>query len=241
MGSSKTSTDLGRLESLLGFRFRDPSLFQTALTHRSFCNEHDLPASVSYERLEFLGDAVLELTVSEELYRVFPDFPEGRLTTIRSSLVRGPTLAGVARRMDLGGMLLVGKGVEISGGRQQESILAAAFEALVAAVYLDQGSDVAKEFLLRMMAGEFAEYAGAGPNGRSPDNPKGRLQEHVQGLGLQTPDYHLVGSEGPDHGPVFTVEVVLNGEVIGTGRGGRKSEAEVEAARHALAALEAVG
>ena len=238
MGSSRTSTDLGRLESLLGFRFRDPSLFQTALTHRSFCNEHDLPASVSYERLEFLGDAVLELTVSEELYRAFPDFPEGRLTTIRSSLVRGPTIAGVARRMDLGGMLLVGKGVEISGGRHQESILAAAFEALVAAVYLDQGSEATRGFLLRMMSGEFAD---AGPNGASRDNPKGRLQEHVQGLGLPTPDYHLVGSEGPDHGPVFTVEVVLNGEVIGTGRGGRKSEAEVEAARRALAALEAGG
>ena len=112
---------------------------------------------------------------------------------------------------------------------------------MAAAVYLDQGSDVAKEFLLRMMAGEFAEYAGAGPNGRSPDKPPRAASKTRSRLGLQTPNYHLVGSEGPDHGPVFTVEVVLNGEVIGTGRGGRKSEAEVEAARHALAALEAVG
>jgi ribonuclease-3 len=188
----------------------------------------------SYERLEFLGDAVLELTVSEELYRRLPDFQEGRLTKTRSSLVRGETLAKVARSLDLGSMLLVGKGVDTTGGRQQESVLAAAFEAVVAAVYLDQGLDRAREFVLGVMATHFAEAAREGP---PPENPKSLLQEHLQSQGIQTPKYRLAGSEGPDHGPVFTVEVLVDDEVIGIGRGGKKSEAEVQAARAALEQL----
>ena len=238
MGSSKTSPATGRLESLLGFRFRDPSLFQKALTHRSYCNEMGLSATQSYERLEFLGDAVLEMTVSEELYRRFPEDSEGRLTKTRSNLVRGSTLARVSRGLGLGSMMSVGRGVENSGGHSQESVLAAVFEAVVAAVYLDQGPEAAREFVLRTMSGVLSELDRAGT---FQENPKTRLQEFLQGRGAPTPTYRLVNSEGPDHDPMFTVEVLVDGSVAGAGRGGRKSDAEGEAARVALQRLEAAG
>ena len=237
MGLSRVPNNIGaigQLELLLGFRFRDPSIFQRAITHRSFCNEQGLEDTESYERMEFLGDAVLELTVSEELYRRFPDFLEGRLTKTRSALVNGEALAKVADSLGLGPLLLVGNGVDSTGGRQQESVLAAAFEAMVAAVYLDQGLDRAREFVLRVMADHFDE---AVREGTPPENPKSRLQEHLQSQGIQTPKYRLAGSKGPDHGPVFTVEVLVDGEVIGIGRGGKKSEAEAQAARAALEEL----
>ncbi|MEE8465117.1 MAG: ribonuclease III domain-containing protein, partial [Dehalococcoidia bacterium] len=133
---------------MLGFSFKDPSLLRLALVHRSYCNENGLDPSDSYERLEFLGDAVLELAISTELYRRLPDADEGDLTKTRSTLVRRETLAQVARRIDLGNHLFVGKGVDTSNGRQQESILAAAFEALVAAVYIDQGSEFTRQFII---------------------------------------------------------------------------------------------
>jgi ribonuclease-3 len=238
MGLSRVPNNAGavsQLELLLGFRFRDPSLFQRALTHRSFCNEKDLADNESYERMEFLGDAVLGLVVSEELYRRFPDFLEGRLTKARSALVKGETLAKFAGSLGLGPLLLVGRGVDSTGGREQESVLAAALEALVAAVYLDQGLDRARDFILGVMSDHFGEAA---REGIPPENPKSRLQEHLQSQGLQTPKYRLVGSEGPDHGPVFTVEVLVDDEVIGEGQGGKKSEAEVQAARAALEFLQ---
>ena len=194
-----------------------------------------MDATESYERLEFLGDAVLELAVSEELHRRFPNFLEGRLTKTRSALVRGETLAKIARSLDLGPLLLVGRGVDSTGGREQESVLAAALEALVAAVYLDQGIDRARSFVLDVMSDHLAEAASAG---RPAESPKSRLQEHLQARGMPTPKYQLVGSEGPDHGPVFTVEVLVADAVLGEGRGGKKSEAEGEAARAALERLE---
>lgn len=235
MGLSRRPSPIGHLESLLGFRFRDPSLFQRALTHSSFCNEQGLESTESYERLEFLGDAVLELAVSEELHSRFPDFLEGHLTKTRSALVCGETLATIARSLDLGPLLLVGKGVDATGGRENESVLAAALEALVAAVYLDQGINQARSFVLEAMSDHLAAAVSVGP---PADNPKSRLQEHLQARGLSPPEYRMVGSEGPDHGPVFTVEVLVDGQVFGTGRGGKKSQAEREAAREALELLE---
>ena len=216
---------------MLGFPIRDPSVFRRALVHRSFCNEHGLDATESYERLEFLGDAVLELTVSGELYRRLPEASEGRLTKTRSTLVRGETLARVARGLDLGDLLLVGRGVEVSGGRNQDSVLAAAFEALVAAVYLDRGMEQARSFVLRVMSGELASALDWRP---PQENPKSRLQETVQGRGMPTPKYRTIASEGPDHEPLFTVEVLVDGEVVGSGQGSKKAEAEREAARSAL-------
>jgi len=239
MGSSRhqpalNSASTKALESTLGFSFKDPSLLRQALVHLSYCNENGLEAGASYERLEFLGDAVLELAVSTELYRRFPDADEGELTKTRSSLVRRETLAKIARRIDLGSYLFVGKGVESSNGREQDSVLAAAFEALIAAVYIDQGNEFTRQLVLRLMDSELAQADEAsGP----PENPKSLLQELVQGQGMGPPTYNLVSSEGPDHGPVFTIDVLVNGQVVGTGSGSKKSEAEGAAARAAFAAL----
>ena len=219
---------------MLGFSFKDPSLLRLALVHSSYCNENGLDPAESYERLEFLGDAVLELAVSTELYRRFPNADEGQLTKTRSSLVRRETLAQIARRIDLGSYLFVGRGVETSNGRQKDSVLAAAFEALVAAVYIDQGNEFTRQFILGLIDVELTQAELAG---RPPENPKSLLQETVQGRGLAPPTYRLVSSEGPDHGPVFTMEVLVDGQVVGTGAGGKKSEAEGAAARAALAAV----
>ena len=236
MGSFKTSNSHDSdPASLLGFRFRDPSLFRRALVHRSYCNEHGLDATESYERLEFLGDAVLELTVSAHLYRQFPDSDEGQLTKARSWLVRGEALAQVARRWRLGERLLVGRGVEASGGRDQDSVLAAAVEAVIAAVYLDQGMEAARQFISVNMIDELASMS---LSGLPPENPKSRLQERLQGQGKPAPTYRLAHREGPDHNPVFTIEVLVGDEVIGKGRGGKKSDAERAAAGDALAALD---
>jgi ribonuclease-3 len=222
------------LESVLGFSFKNPSLLRLALVHRSYCNENGLDPIESYERLEFLGDAVLELAVSTELYHRFPDADEGELTKTRSSLVRRETLALIARRIDLGNFLLVGKGVESSDGRQQDSVLAAAFEALIAAVYLDQGNEFTRQLIISLFDIELTQ---AERSGGPPENPKSKLQEIVQARGQNPPKYLLVSSEGPDHGPVFTVEVMVDGQVVGAGTGGKKSDAEGAAAQAALAVL----
>ena len=222
------------LEHTLGFSFKDPSLLHQALMHLSYCNENGLDQSESYERLEFLGDAVLELAVSTELYLRFPNADEGELTKTRSSIVRRETLAQISRRIDLGSYLFVGKGIESSSDRQLESVLSAAFEALVAAVYIDQGNEFTRALILRLIEPELTQAEQMeGP----PENPKSKLQELIQGQGLKPPTYELVSSEGPDHGPVFTVNVLVNGQIVGTGAGGKKSEAEGAAARSALAAL----
>ena len=243
MGSSRLPLNpapqaLGRdAQLVLGFQFRDPSLFQLALTHRSYCNEHGLDAAHSYERLEFLGDAVLQLITSDHLYRRFPDADEGRLTKDRVSLVRREALAGAASRLRLGEYLRVGRGVEASGDRNQDKVLADVFEAVVAAVYLDQGLEAARRFVKRHLAQELAEIALSGP---PLDNPKSRLQELLQEQGRPTPSYRVAGRKGPDHDPVFTVEAVIGGEVIGAGRGRKKSDAERAAASDALQSLQQV-
>ena len=215
----------------LGFQFRDPSLFRRALVHRSYCNENGMDASESYERLEFLGDAVLELVVSDNLYGRFPDADEGQLTKSRSSLVRGKVLANVARRLELGHLLMVGHGVESSDGRDQDSVLAAALEAVIAAIYLDQGLEAARRFINLHLAPELADIS---QRGAPPENPKSRLQELLQGQGFPTPSYRLADRQGPDHNPVFSVEAVVGDRVIGRGRGGKKQDAERAAAEAAL-------
>ena len=240
MGSSRLPLNPARFatggdaQSVLGFPFRDPSLFQRALTHRSFCNEQGLDATESYERLEFLGDSVLELIVSTHLYQQLPDDDEGGLTKARVSLVRREALAHVARRLRLGKFIRVGQGVETSGDRNQDKVLADVFEAVVAAVYLDQGFDAARDFVGRHMAPELEEVAHMGP---PAENPKSRLQELLQGQGRPTPSYRQTGRKGPDHGPVFTFEVVVGDKVIGAGKGGSKADAEKAAAQDALRRL----
>ena len=224
----------GRLEADLGLKFKDRRLLEQALVHGSYANEQGWPLSSSYERLEYLGDAVLDLVVSDELYRRRPDLSEGELTKGRAALVRGKTLAQVAERCLLGGYLKLGKGEDANGGRRRESTLAAVFEAVTAAVYLDRGYTEARQFVLKTMTPELEEFVG----GAVPrENAKSSLQELVQGLGKSAPSYRLLSSEGPDHGPVFTVEVVVEEEVLGVGQGGSKAGAERTAAENALARL----
>lgn len=223
-----------QLEAILGLRFSNRQLLEQALVHRSYVNEQGWSSSTSYERMEYLGDAVLELAVSDELYRRCPNFTEGELTKGRSALVRGETLAQVAIRSGLSDYVMLGKGEEAAGGRHRDSILAAAFEALIAAVYLDQGYGGVQQFILKTMSQEFEEFfCGNLPQ----DNPKSSLQEYVQGQGMSAPQYRLVSSQGPDHGPVFTVEVMVGSQVLGIGQGASKAGAEKRAAEDALCRL----
>jgi ribonuclease-3 len=223
-----------RLERIIGLRFWNQGLLQQALVHRSFLNEQGGSPLGSYERMEFLGDAVLELAISTELYRRLPYLTEGELTKGRAALVCRESLSQVAQRLHLGEFLLLGRGEEATGGRQRDSNLAACFEALVAAVYLDQGYDEARRFILQVMERELEEFC---HQGAPPENPKSRLQEYFQGVGRPSPRYRVVSSQGPDHRPVFTVEVMVEEQVVGIGQGGKKADAERAAAQDALARL----
>ena len=190
----------------------------------------------SYERMEFLGDAVLELVISQELYQRLPQLSEGELTKGRAVLVCGESLARVAESLSLGDFILLGKGEEASGGRHRESILAATCEAVVAALCLDQGLEAARKFILNIMAEKLDEFC---RGETTPENPKSRLQEYFQSRGSPSPRYQVVDMEGPDHNPVFTIEVLVDQDVMGTGRGGKKSDAERAAAQDALVRLAA--
>jgi ribonuclease-3 len=223
------------LQTVLGVRFKDPQLLRQALVHRSFLNEAGGSSMESYERLEFLGDSVLGLGISTELYARLPHLPEGDLTKRRANLVCRESLADIARRLTLGEFLLLGRGEEATGGRQRDTILAAVFEAVVAAVYLDRDYAAARRFILRVMQQELEELS---QEGEAPlDNPKSRLQELMQGQGRPAPRYRLVVAEGPDHSPTFTVQALVGEEVIGQGQAGKKSDAERAAARDALGKL----
>lgn len=219
------------LESNLGLTFKDQGLLKQALVHRSYLNEHGGSPLDSYERMEFLGDAVLELIVSTELYHKLPGITEGELTKGRSFVVCRPSLARAARRLSMGKHLSLGKGELESGGQDKESILEEAFESVVAAIYLDQGYEAARGFALRALGPEIEDI---GRRRGRIENPKSRLQEMVQGMGLSTPHYRLVSTEGPDHQPVFTVEVLVDERVLGLGKGSKKTDAERAAAEVAL-------
>jgi ribonuclease-3 len=219
------------LEERIGYRFRDTERLLEAVTHKSFSNEQPLePHPPFNERLEFLGDAVLELVVSDYLFRNYPLLPEGRLTRIRAELVNEHSLAALARRLDLGRWLLLGKGEELSGGRDKESLLADFAEALIGAVFADGGMEKATELVLGMLGEAIPETAAR----QEGVDFKTRLQEYVQAQGGDAPEYLLTGVEGPDHRKVFTCEVHCAGVVRGMGQGRTKKKAEQEAARQAL-------
>ena len=221
-------------EKRLGHRFRRPELLERALTHRSHAHEQDLDGH--YERLEFLGDAVLGLVVADELFRRFPELPEGELSKLKSHLVSRPVLARQARRLELGGELRLGVGEERSGGRTKASLLADAFEAVLGAVYLDAGLDAASDLILPLLdAGLDGDADGDG----RPVDPKTRLQEAVQARGWPLPQYRVVDTTGPDHARRYVVQCRLRGEVAGTGEGRSKKGAQQEAAAAALRSLAA--
>ncbi|HJM90251.1 MAG TPA: ribonuclease III [Dehalococcoidia bacterium] len=220
------------LQERICIQFRDEALLRTAITHPSYSNEHPDEDGRDNERLEFLGDAALGLVVAEALYQSFPDEEEGHLTEWRSQLVRGTTLARLAGEIDLGSALLLGAGEEATGGRERSRNLERVYEALVGAILLDQGLEVARDFIHRTMADEFdAVHADS-----AVINPKGALQQLAQGLHGR-PDYVLIEERGPEHQPEFTVEVQIGGEMLGQGAGASKQLAEKRAARQALEIL----
>ena len=221
------------LEEKLGYQFRDCRLLENALTHSSFANEHHMGAVGSNERLEFLGDSVLGMVVADDLFHRYSRLPEGDLTRLRAQLVCEASLARVARELELGSYLRLGKGEEGCGGRERPSIIADAVEAVLAAVYLDSGSIREPRRIIRKFILEHMEEA----REASRDH-KTHLQELVQRHSGQVLSYHLIGQSGPDHNKSFEMEVRLNGETVGTGTGRSKKEAEQMAARAAIAKLE---
>ena len=225
--------DLAVLQQILGVSFKDPSLLEQALIHSSYVNENPGLALTSNERLEFLGDAILGSVIAEKLYQDLPSFTEGELTKLRATLVRRDTLARVARAIGLGDYLYLGKGEESSGGRHKLVNLAGALEAVIAAIYLDQGLATAKNFILRLFSKELQKVVSQG----AEVNYKSQLQELVQAKGQQTPAYYVIEAKGPDHDRRFTVEVRVGDTVLGRGSGRSKKEAETEAARSALERL----
>ncbi len=225
---------LVELEENLGFTFDDKSLLQRSLTHRSYLNEHPDSAFEDNERLEFLGDAVLDFVTGEYLYHRFPEMAEGPLTSLRSVLVRRETLARFAEQIRLGDYLLLGHGEAASGGRRRPATLCAAFEAFVGALYLDQGIEAVKELIGPLIDPEVARTV----KERSDKDSKSRLQELAQGRLRHTPRYTTVLESGPDHAKKFTVEVSIGGTVYGKGIGRSKQQAAQGAAEDALEQLQ---
>jgi ribonuclease III len=222
------------LERALGVRFRDRFLREAALTHRSYAFERGL--TETNERLEFLGDAVLGVVVTDLAYRRFPDLPEGELAKLRAATVNMITLADVARDLGVGEAVLLGKGEEQSGGREKTSILADAMEAVLGAVYLDRGLDVARQMIERVFWPRMEAYA----RGEGDRDYKTGLQE-LAAQDLDAVPQYRVSEEGPDHAKEFTATVFLDGQVYGSGSGRSKKEAEQRAARVAYARLMAEG
>ncbi len=214
-------------EEKIGYEFKDKTYIQTALTHSSFANEHK---EFNYnERLEFLGDSVLGLVVSDYLFRARNDLPEGKLTRLRANVVCEESLSAVARKINLGDHLFLGKGEKVSGGSDRDSILADATEAVIAAIYLDGGFDQAKDFILSNLRDTIAKNI----DGNIFRDYKTILQEIIQGNNGKI-SYKLVGESGPDHNKEFEMQVKCGQETIGIGKGKNKKEAEKEAARDAL-------
>lgn len=220
------------LEEKIGYTFRDRTLLENALTHSSYANEHRDKGMPSNERLEFLGDSILGLVVADHLYRNRPDLPEGDLTRIRAALVCEGSLVEVAKSLDLGSYLKLGRGEESGGGRKRPSIQADAVEAMLAAVYLDGGIGQARKLIHNLILNQEREKIA---NGR---DFKTALQELVQRESGQVLSYRLVGESGPDHAKCFSMEVLLNGQPIGAGEGRSKKEAEQAAAKAAVGKLE---
>lgn len=223
---------MNELEQKLQYTFRDKTLLENALRHSSFANESRDRSVTSNERLEFLGDSVLGFVTAKYLYKHFPQLPEGRMTKLRAELVCENALHKVAKELELGKHIRLGKGEELSGGRTRPSILADAVEATIAAMFLDGGMEVAEKFILSRVLSDLDR----GLPVSNSDN-KTCLQELIQQKSGQSLSYQVTGESGPDHCKQFTVSVSLNGEVVGSGVGRTKKEAEQAAAGDALGKL----
>lgn len=217
-----------QLQEKIGYVFRDKSLLETALTHSSYANESKEGTVSSNERLEFLGDSILGMTVAKLIFMMYPTMPEGKMTKLRAELVCEKSLSAVAADLELGRCLQLGRGEEKSGGRVRPSILADAVEALLAAVYLDGSPEEAEKLVNALLMAQVESLK------TGNTDYKTALQEIVQVKSGQTLSYHIIGEHGPDHLKSFSVEVNINGKTIGTGTGATKKEAEQNAARNAL-------
>jgi ribonuclease-3 len=234
MDERNIEEDLVALERILGFVFRDKSHLLTAITHRSYLNEHRDAKQEHNERMEFLGDAVLELVVTDFLFHKYKEKPEGDLTAIRSALVNTNSLADASTKLGVNDYLLMSKGEAKDTGRARQYILANAFEAFIGALYLDQGYGVAQKFVEEQLFAKTEMIV----EKKLWQDAKSRLQELAQEHGGVTPTYATLGQTGPDHDRVFTVGVFFGNEKVGEGKGRAKQEAEQEAAQKAIESLE---
>jgi ribonuclease III len=217
----------------LQIKFKNPKLLDLALTHRSFVHEQKLPLDQSNERLEFLGDAVLGICIAEMLVHSFPDEAEGALSKRRAALVNQKQLAKIAESMELGAALHIGKGEEKTGGRQKKSLLCDAFEAVIGAIYMDQGMEVTKKQVHRY----FSTLIPESKKVETSEDYKTRLQEFFQGTFRKSPKYIILSESGPDHSKTFEVKIELDGKPLATGKGSSKRAAEQEAAKAAFKLL----
>ena len=230
-GKENVVTDIKTFQKEIGYQFQNEHLLVQALTHSSYANEKHMKKLSDNERLEFLGDAVLEIISSDFLYKNYPQKPEGELTKLRASIVCEPTLALCTEAIHLGDYLYLGNGEDLTGGRKRKSILSDALEAVIGAIYLDGGFANAKEFIHRFILKDLE-------NKKLFFDSKTILQERVQAHHDKVLHYELVGEEGPDHQKLFVVEARLGEKVIGRGKGRTKKAAEQEAAYHALTGRE---
>lgn len=222
--------DLTKLEKSLGVKFKNPELLITALTHRSFLNEHHDTYLHNNERLEFLGDAVLELITTEYLFKTYPDRSEGELTSFRSALVKTSSLSETSLSLGIGEFIQMSKGEEVTGGRNRPYILANTFESILGAIYLDQGYQASTNFVTTKLLPKISKII----EDRLDIDPKSKLQEISQEVLNFTPVYELLASSGPDHNKDFLMAVKISNRVFGEGRGKSKQDAEQNAAQKAL-------
>ena len=217
----------GKLSERIGYRFKNADLAVEALTHSSYAYERKINKIACNERLEFLGDAVLEQISSDYIFHRYPDMPEGKMSRLRAALVCEEALSACAERIGLGELLLLGKGEDAGGGRKKASVTSDAYEAVIGAMYLDGGLGAAKTFVEREVLSGIEEKLGG-------SDPKSALQEKVQGLNLGKIEYRVIAQSGPEHDKTFQVEVLVDGKVMGSGCGHNKKNAEKAAAGEAL-------
>ena len=228
--------NMDKLEEILDINFKNKNLLRRAVTHKSFPNENPKLDLKNNERMEFLGDAVLDLSMSSYLFKKFPDYPEGKLAKMKAILVSAPILSEIAKKININKFLLLGKGEEMTGGRERDSILADALEAIIGAIYLDQGLKEANRFIIE----NFKEDIEIVQEGNHIRDYKTLLQETIQKNSNKRPEYSVADEKGPDHNKTFVVKVEFDESILGFGKGSSKKDAEQKAAKVALENLEEI-